>query len=174
MYCTQTTIPNDVCCAHLKRSSTRTQIWGEFVPTPPKRKIEISLWSDSFTTIWIAKMKHWIIAVIFRCRNPKFVDWSMRNRTAKLKILLKPATGVQFYIVNIGPTCKDIGLSFFKRTDPARSICYNVPPTCGGAGLVSVVASTVFSTEINSTGSQLNVSSGFLENYLWKAKWQAF
>ena len=36
-----------------------------------------------------------------------------------------------------------IGLSFFKRTDQSRSIIYNVPPSCGGAGLVSVVASTV-------------------------------
>ena len=44
-----------------------------------------------------------------------------------------------------------IGLSFFKRTDSVRTVLYNVPPSCGGTGLVSVVASTVFSTEMDST-----------------------
>ena len=33
---------------------------------------------------------------------------------------------------------------------------------------------TVFSTKMDSTWSQLNVASGFLENDLWKVKWQAF
>ena len=35
-------------------------------------------------------------------------------------------------------------------------------------------AGVVFSTEMHSTWSQLNVGSGFLENDLWKVKWQAF
>ena len=33
---------------------------------------------------------------------------------------------------------------------------------------------TVFSTDLKRTWSQVNVASGFLENGLWKVKWQAF
>ena len=64
------------------------------------------------------------------------------------------------------PKAKHIGLSFFKRTDPEKPIGYNDPPSCGGAGLVSVVASIVFSTDLVAPSNSRQVSIRTFEERL--------
>ena len=54
-------------------------------------------------------------------------------------------------------------MSFFKRTDPEKPIGYNDPPSCGGAGLVSVVASIVFSTDLVAPSNSSEVSIRIFE-----------
>ena len=79
---------------------TYTDPGGNFAEFHPKIEIQISQRLHFRFSISIAKMKHWIIAVIFRYWNPQSVDWSMRNRMGNLKIFLKRVTGAQFSIVN--------------------------------------------------------------------------
>ena len=52
-------------------------------------------------SILIAKIKHWIIAIIFRYRTSKSIVWSKRNRTTKMKIFSNVIRSVQFSIVNL-------------------------------------------------------------------------
>ena len=72
---------------------------GNFLP-PLQTEIHFSRRLHFRSSILIAKMKHWIIAVIFRHRNPQSVDWSMRNRMAILKIIKRVSSLSTMKVLN--------------------------------------------------------------------------